>query len=308
MAVIVSIVPIFAVIVLGVWGARRGFFPPEFIEPANRLAYSLAIPALIFRAVANAPIAVAFQPRPALVALLAQVGTWGLAVAVSGLLFRNRAEAKGERASFIHGSVHGNQAYVGLAVVYFALGESGLNTVALVAAVIIIGQNLLAVVSLTRWGSGQSQAVSPVKAVVSNPIILMSAAGLAFSFTGWQLPGVVDRTLDILGGLGLPLALLIIGATLSEGRVGGHWLELSIMAAFKLAIMPGIGWGLLWMAGLQGLPATVTVILLASPFATISVIMADQLGGDARLSSEAVTLTHALSAVTYTLWLLWLSA
>jgi predicted permease len=47
------------------------------------------------------------------------------------------------------------------------------------------------------------------------------------------------------------------------------------------------------------------VILLASPTATITVIMAGQMGGDAKVSSEVVTLTHAVSALTYVFWL-WL--
>ena len=307
MAVVVSILPIFVVIALGIWGARRDFFPPAFIDPANRLAYYLAIPALIFRSVAKAPLHEAFQPVPALMAVLALLGTWGLALALARLVFRQRPRERAAKASFIQGAIHGNQAYIGLAVVYYALGEAGLNTVALVAAVIIIAQNLLAVVSFTRWGVGGENSMSTPKAVLLNPIIISSAAGLAWSLSGWGLPAVVDRSLGILGGLGLPLALLIIGAKLSEGRLGGNWLELSLMAGLKLLGLPALGWGLMWLVGQRGLPATVTVILLASPLATISVIMAGQLGGQDRLTSEAVTLTHALSALTYSLWLLWLA-
>lgn len=41
MAVITSsILPIFLVIALGIAGARKGWFPPGFIEPANRLTYT----------------------------------------------------------------------------------------------------------------------------------------------------------------------------------------------------------------------------------------------------------------------------
>lgn len=304
MAVLASIAPIFIVIALGAWGARRDFFPPAFIGPANRLTYYLAIPALIFRSVGKAPLHEAFQPLPALAAVLAQLAAWGLAVAVSSLIFDRHSAASGKRASFMQGAIHGNQAYIGLAVIFYALGEAGLNTVALVAAVIIIMQNLLAVVSLTRWGMGGSATVSPVGAVLKNPIIISSAAGLAWSLGGLGLPAVVDRTLGILGGLGLPLALLIIGATLSQGRLGGSWLALILMSGLKLLVMPAVGWGMLWLMGQRGLPAEVTVILLASPLATITVIMAGQLGGDARLSSEGVTVTHALSAFTYSLWLL----
>ena len=66
MTVLASILPIFLVIARGGAGARRGWVPAQFIEPANRLAYTLAIPALIFRSVAKAPLAEALQPLPML--------------------------------------------------------------------------------------------------------------------------------------------------------------------------------------------------------------------------------------------------
>ncbi|MBI5522085.1 MAG: AEC family transporter [Desulfarculus sp.] len=308
MAVLTSILPIFLVIGLGIAGARRGWFPAQFIEPANRLAYNLAIPALIFRAVAKAPLSEALHPLPMLLALLGVTLGWLLAVAAGRLALGAAKGREPTRASFIQGAIHGNQAYIGLAVVYYALGQAGLNAAALVVAVIIIMQNLLAVLTLHHWGGGATQGSSPVKAVLMSPIIGASALGLAYSLSGLPLPRVLDQTLNILAGLGLPLALLIIGAKLSQGRLGGNRRLLALIALLKLLVMPAVGWGLFWLAGQGGLPMQVTVILLASPTATISVIMAGHLGGDVTLASENVTLTHALSALTYSLWLVLLHA
>ncbi|MFH1058011.1 MAG: AEC family transporter [Pseudomonadota bacterium] len=303
MAALMSIIPIFAVIALGVVGARRGLFPPEFIGPANRLTYYLAIPALVFRSMAKAPLHEAFQPWPALVAMLAMCAMWGFAIWLSGRLYP--ADQGPRRASFIQGAFHGNQAQLGFAVIYYALGEAGLNTALIIAAVVIVGQNLLSVLSFTFWGAGgRVQTANPVKAVLVNPIILVTLAGLAFPISDIKLPELVDRSLGILGNLGLPLALLIIGAKLSEGRLGGSWWELGLISLLKLLVLPALGWGMLSLCGLDGLPATVAVILLSSPIATIAAVMAGELGGDALLSGQGTTLTHALSVATYSLWLL----
>jgi len=305
MVVLGSIVPIFLVIALGVVGAMRGFFPPGFTEPANRLAYYLAVPALIFRSVARAPLHEAFQPLPAVVAVACLVLNMLLSAWLSRLLLGASPETAPRRASFIQSTIHGNQAYLAFAVIFYALGQAGMNTAVLVGAVIIIGQNLLSVVCFTRWGrGGQGPGGSPLKAVLHNPIILSSLAGLLFSASGVKLPEIADRTLAILAGMGLPLALLIIGANLSQGRLGGSWRELSLASLSKLLLLPGLGWALLTLAGVGGLPATVTVIMLAAPLATISPIMAEQLGGDPVLTSQATTLTHALSAASFSLWLL----
>lgn len=303
MAALMSIIPIFAVIVLGVVGARRGLFPPEFIGPANRLTYYLAIPALVFRSMAKAPLHEAFQPWPALVTFAAMVIMWGGAIWLSGRLYT--PDQGPRRASFIQGTFHGNQAQLGFAVIYYALGDTGMNTALIIAAVVIVGQNLLSVLSFTFWGAGgRVQTANPVKAVLVNPIILVTLAGLAFPISDIKLPELVDRSLGILGNLGLPLALLIIGAKLSEGKLGGRWWELGLISLLKLLVLPALGWGMLSLFGLSGLPVTVAVILLSSPIATIAAVMAGELGGDALLSGQGTTLTHALSVATYSLWLL----
>ena len=54
MQVFSTIIPIFAVVLLGWLARRRGFMPPEFLGPANHLVYCLAIPALIFRSISKA--------------------------------------------------------------------------------------------------------------------------------------------------------------------------------------------------------------------------------------------------------------
>jgi predicted permease len=203
--------------------------------------------------------------------------------------------------------VHGNQAILGLAVVFYGLGEAGISTAGLIVTAIILMQNLLSVVSFVRWGEGEGRRSSLVKSLLLNPIILATVAGLGWSLTGWRMPAVLDRTLQILGNMGLPLALLIIGSNLARGRLGGDWKGLLSLEAFKLLLMPAVGLTMLTILGVEHLATAVTVILLASPTATISIIMAGEMGGDSRLSSQAVTLSHALSAFTYTFWLWWLT-
>lgn len=303
MAIALNILPIFIIIALGLFGARRGFFPQGFIEPANRLAYWLAIPALIFKAVATAPLHEAFQPLPALMATAAIVLIWLVARVASGFFFGRSGGPQPARASWVQCSIHGNQAFLGLAVIFYGLGQEGLNTVGLVAAVIIIVQNLVAVLSLARMTSAPGEGSSSWKALFLNPIIMSSAVGLAWSLAGLPLPEFAVRTLSILGGMGVPLALLIIGAKLSESRLGGRPLSLAAVSFLKLAALPALGLALMLPWDLPRLAVAATVILLSSPTATITVIMAGQMGGDAKVASEVVTLSHALSALTYGLWL-----
>ncbi|MDO9109129.1 MAG: AEC family transporter, partial [Desulfatirhabdiaceae bacterium] len=63
MTILSTILPIFLVILLG-WGFhRKGFIPESFLGAGNRRVYYLAIPAMIFRAIARASLTTQFDIR-----------------------------------------------------------------------------------------------------------------------------------------------------------------------------------------------------------------------------------------------------
>jgi predicted permease len=303
--ILLKIAPLFLVIAVGFAGARRGFFPPGFVGPANRLAYFLALPALILRAVAHAPLDESLQPVPALLALAGLMLGWCAAVLLSNVLPGVRRSPGPHRASWIHCATHGNQGLLGLAVIFYALGQPGLASAGLIITAVIVGQNLLAVITLARWGGSQVSGGSFLRAVGFNPIILATLMGMGLALAGVKPPAFIDRTLEILAGLGVPMALLIVGANLAETRLGGAWSSVASMQAVKLLIVPSLGLALLAVAGVESIPRTVAVVLLSSPTATLTVILANQLGGDAELSSQAISASHLLSVLSYSFWL-WL--
>ena len=63
MNVITTIIPIFALITLGWVASKKSFMPPEFVGPANRLVYFLAIPAMIFRSISKTNFHTHFNPQ-----------------------------------------------------------------------------------------------------------------------------------------------------------------------------------------------------------------------------------------------------
>jgi predicted permease len=71
----------------------------------------------------------------------------------------------------------------------------------------------------------------------------------------------------------------------------------------KLLVRPARGLGLTAGLGVGGLAREAAVVLLASPTATLAVVLASELGGDTELSSQAISLSHALALAGYSLWL-----
>ena len=88
------------------------------------------------------------------------------------------------------------------------------------------------------------------------------------------LPVILERSLSILSGMSLPLALLVIGASLSPGLIRSY-LKLALSAGFlKLFVLPALGIAIYKWWGLSNEEFLPALILLASPTATVTYVMA----------------------------------
>ncbi|MDZ7663910.1 MAG: AEC family transporter [Desulfotignum sp.] len=297
-----TIIPIFSVIFLGWLARRKGFIPQAFAGPANRLVFYFAIPAMVFAAIAKGSLKTDFNPV-LLGCTLAAVGscfgiTWIAAVAAR--VPRRRF------GTFVQSACHGNLGYIGLAVAYYYLGQEGFVSASLLIGFIMILQNLLSVIILQSYSdnhSFRSGAGNILIKILGNPVIISAVAGICFSLTGLVLPMVIARTLEIVSGMALPLALLLIGATLNFGLMRAQLKLVLPAAGIKLVMLPGIGvalyslWGLLPEIYVPGL------ILLSSPSATICYVMAVEMDGDVEFAATAISVSTLLSALSFSAWL-----
>ena len=297
-----TIIPIFVVIMLG-WLARiYGFIRVEFIEPANRLVFYLALPAMIFRFISKASLSSQFDGRVVALALLSVCLIFGFA----WFFVRRNHLPRSQRGTFIQNSFHGNLGYVGLAVTFYYLGNEGFVKASILMGFMMILQNLLAVIALQVHAPHNAAFKNrwvPALKILRNPIILSALAGILVSLTAMPVPLVLGRCLDILSNLALPMALLIIGASLSFGMLRSKLKVVLSCALLKLILLPGIGFILYRL--FRVLPAAYlpAVILLASPTATVSYVMAREMQGDSDFAVAAISLNTLLSALTYTIWL-----
>lgn len=297
-----TIIPIFFVILLGLAARSRGYFPPGFLEPANRLIYYLAIPAMIFHAISKGSLKGQLNFGVLAIVLVAIVVVFAAAMAVG----RARRIPRRQMGTFVQCTFHGNLGYIGLAVVYYALGSEGFVQAGILAGFVMILQNFLAVVILQIYADdspagGNMGAVAA--RILGNPVIVSAFLGILFSASGLPLPLVLERILDILSGMALPMALLIIGASLSFDMFRMKFFFVLPVAGMKLLLLPGIGCLLGWMFGIAGDRLLPGIILLASPSATLTYVMAKEMNGDADLAVAAISSTTMASALTFAVWL-----
>ena len=300
-----TILPIFSIILLGYVLYLKKIIPPAFTKPANQIIYYVALPAMFFLTTAKAPLRESFDVGTFVCTLAAELILAGIALVVARLMRIPRRRL----GTFLQSSYHGNIGYMSFAIIFFALGSEQFSRVAILSSLVLVGQNFLSIWIFTKCGDklvGKSRKWAFPEQIVTNPIIIAIAVGVLYSAIGLSVPSPVQKALDILSGMAFPTALLLIGASLSFGSFRSMVKELVGIGLLKLICLPLIGYVLMTAAHVPPalmLPAT---IILASPPATMTYIMATELGGDPELAATSISLHTLLSAVSYSFFLSWM--
>jgi len=297
------VLPVFAVIALGTLLKRLGLIDTPFLQQTNRLVYYVCLPLLLFYEIGRADFLANFNSRLVLGSILAVTITFLASYAYTVV----RGYPPAARGVFSQGAFRGNIAYVGLAIVFNALGQTGLTRAGILMGFLVPFLNLYAIIALL-WPHRQAQSDKGVtylvRQVALNPLIIASFAGIAWSFLALPMPLILERSLKIASGMALPLALLAIGGAFSVERLRGDLFTAALAAGAKLVWMPLLAAFLLHLLGVSGQDLEIGVLIAATPAATANYIMAQQLKGDAELAGTIVMLSTLLSALTYTIALL----
>lgn len=302
MEVIFTITPIFVIIFLGWVVRKKGFITPQFLEPANRLVYYISIPALIFNSIAKASFQEQFDSKVLFITLLAAAILYGIAEMLARLGKMPPARA----GAFVQSSGHGNLGYIGLPIALYYLGDSGLAKAGIICGFLMILQNLMSVMALQLHDTSANRLPgrqSLIRKLLSNPVIIGAMAGIVASALTIPIPVVIGKSLDILGGLAPPMALLLIGASLSMKRIRNYLLPTFGAVCLKLFILPALGLFLFTLFSLTPESYLPALILLCSPTATIAYVMAKEMHGDAEFAVATISASTLFSSLSFMLWL-----
>ncbi len=212
------------------------------------------------------------------------------------------------RGVFTQGTHRSNMVFVGLPIVVNAYGEGVVASAAVLIGVMVVVYNFLAVLVLIlphgRKGSGSRTLwIGTGLKIVRNPLILASGAGILFSASGSALPVCADRTLDLVGRIAMPLALLSVGASLDFGRLRSEVGPAATVCFLKLVAYPALVYAGLYLIGIRGVELEVPVLIMAAPTAVVSYIMAQEMKGDEQLAAAIVIGTTIASLFTISAWL-----
>ena len=292
------LLPDFALIGLGaalrhILGLEDGFW-----AGVEKLVYFVLFPALLFNALARAPIDIAGMGPLFGVGLLTMAG--GLLL---GLLGRPLLglDALGF-ASRLQCAYRFNT-YIGIAVAGKLAGAAGVAAMGALCGAMVPFANMAAVAMLARHGQGRLG-----RELARNPLIVATLAGMAFSLSGLTLPAPLLPFLQRLADAAVTLGLLAVGAALRVGRSEGRPFGAIYLCGVKLLALPALAWGLGRAAGLQGVAFQTAVAFAALPTASSAYILAMRMGGDGPGVARLISATTVAAAATLTMWLTLLGA
>ncbi|MFN4166555.1 MAG: AEC family transporter, partial [Ferrovibrio sp.] len=154
-------------------------------------------------------------------------------------------------------------------------------------------------VMLQHYAQDKPIVLGPtLKAIITNPFVWSSGIGIIINMIGIPLPVIAMRFGDILGAAALGTGLLLVGAGLDVKAALRPRAITWITTVLKLALMPAMAGGIAMLLGVSGVALQVAILSAAMPTASGSYILARQMGGDAPLMAEILTVQTLIAVLT----------
>ena len=300
------ILPFFGVLFLGYGASRFRRVTEDNLAGLAFFVGYLAMPALFFRLVAEAP-----PPNGAALAFVLTTtfaSYCAFAVAFSIGALTNGGQITQATIQGLIGS-YSNIGMMAPALVLPAFGVAAALPMALIFSLDNALMVATAPLMMTLGGTVRVDAADLGRKVARqallNPVVIATVLGLVVAFTGFRLPVAADSLLSLLGGAAAPAALFLVGASLNGRTVDKVPPELPALLGIKLIVHPLIVYLLLgWVGYFDPVWVSVAVIIAALPPATGVIALARQYRSYVEWSPIAVLLGTVLSVATLTVVLI----
>lgn len=299
-AVINVALPFFALVFGGYGAARFKVMEAPMTRGLNSFVFYFSLPAMLFVALAKAPITETFDWRFLAGYYAATLVVYAVAAVSGRVLFRSSLGVMGLQGM---AATFGNVGYMGLPICFAVFGEAGMLPAVLILVVDNIILNGLTIAALEAGKGGRGRLGETVRKVLlgmaKHPLLIAIYAGMAFAVAGPSVPEPIEAFLRLLGGAAAPCALFALGATLAHQPVGRDMGDVALLAFLKLYLHPLAVWvGVTQVFAVDEIFVGVAMIQAAMPIAASVFVMATQYQLYAARVSTAVLASTAIAVVS----------
>lgn len=278
--------PVFVTAGIGYGWARLG--GPFDTRSVTALVTNVGTPCLILSTLTRLDVSAAAFAEMGLAAVLALAALAALGMAALRL-------ARLPFHTYLPALMFANTGNMGLPLCLFAFGQTGLALAIAVFAVNAVAQFTI--------GMLISSGDLSLRRLLTTPVLYAVALALVFMLTGWAPPVWFANTIQLIGGLAIPLMLLALGVALARLRVRsvGRSLWLSL-----LRLLPGLAVGFLLahLLDMTGAARGVLILQSAMPVAVFNFLFAERHNRTPHEVAGMVFLSTVISFATLPLLLL----
>lgn len=304
-SILLTILPVFLLIATGYGAMRLKYVPDTLGDALNAYAIKIAVPVLLFRAMANLDFAAAFSP-----ALLASFyggafTCFALGIAGARLVFRR---TPGEAVAVGFAATFSNSVLLGLAILDQSFGAvtqtPAFGIIAFHApSIYIVG--MVTMELMRRDGRPLGETLKTAgRSILANPLMIGILIGVAVNFSGLGLPGPLDTATSMIAASAIPAALVGIGASMTRYRLGSGLAEAGMVAALSLIVHPAIVIALgLFVFALTSDQLHAAVTLAAMPPGVNVYVFAAMYKRSVETAASAFLLATMLAVLSVTGWI-----
>lgn len=302
--------PIYLVVLAGYAATRGGLFARADMQVFGKFVFNLALPALIFNALAQRHIREILHPAYLLSYLFGSL----LVLALAFFAGRRLLHLSLTRSTFMAmGMCCSNSSFIGFPILMLMVAPVagvalGLNVI---IENLVMLPLLLAMAEHGRDGGGGAwhQVIrQSAQRLMKNPLVLSVLAGLIISLTEVKLPQPVVRTVDLFARASGGLSLFAIGGMLVGLSLSAGWQRMVPLVAGKLighplavlliaSLLPLIG-----ITPMDSELRAAALLMAAMPMLSIYPIIG-QAYGEADRSATALLICMVASFFTLSAWM-----
>ncbi|WP_331346573.1 AEC family transporter [Cellvibrio sp. UBA7661] len=247
-----------------IWGKTGTGFPSDFI---SRIVMNIGSPCLIVSVMAKVEVQPEVMGQVALATALTMtaMGLFGW------LLLR---WMKLEIATYLPPLVFPNNGNMGLPLCLFAYGQTGL---ALALGSFMVMMVATFTVGLLIVANSEGGIFKRMESIAKQPVIYAMAIAVILLITDTDLPRWISNTLDLLGGIAIPLMTIALGVSLATLKIHS-WKRSLLFSVLRVGGGLLLGFIACELMGLTGVSRNVVLLQSAMPIAVFNYLLALRYG------------------------------
>ncbi len=298
-----AVIPFICYMLYGYLFRHLGYGDDVFYKRLNQLVFKAFFPMLMFNNLYTADIDIGANASMLAICIGTLIGIILLCIFIVPAVIKENPR----RPVVIQSIWRSNTLMFAYPLCVTMYGESAGALASLVIAVIVPIYNIGAVILFTvfdKQNNAKTDVGKLVKNILTNPLIVGAVTGALFKGFGIPVPQAVMKPVASFANMTTPLSIFILGATLSLPDIRKNLDVIVSVLTLKLVVVPAAVLLMMILLGYRGAELFISFILYATPIASASFSMAENMGGDGELQGQLLAISTVASLFTIFLWIM----